>query len=133
MKDLQFALLIIICLVTEGTGYPSCSIIEFADYSYDLSSLKNVTVSIKNDDQYAKYYPCLPDSCSQDSISQKSFLLKGLTSNCETYSSNCLLIQSIQLFSPTITISIPPNLSWVLGSVISLISNKSSTKLFPQK
>ena len=113
MKDLQFAILIIISLLIGINSYPSCSIVEFSDYSYDLSSLKNVTVSIKNDDQYAKYYPCLPDSCSEEPSSQKSFLLKGLASNCETYSSKCLLNQSMQLSSPTTTTSIPTNPNWV--------------------
>lgn len=65
MKDLQFALLIIICLTVVIKSYPSCSVVEFSEYSFDLSSLKNVTVSIKNDDQYAKYYPCYPDACSE--------------------------------------------------------------------
>lgn len=111
MKDLQFTLLIIISLIGRGRGFPSCSIVEFADYSYDLSSLKNVTVSIKNDDQYAKYYPCLPDSCSEDPSSQKSFLLKGLATNCETYSSTSPVSQSTQPSYPTTTTSTPANLS----------------------
>jgi hypothetical protein len=82
MKDLQFALLIIISLAAVTESYPSCSVVEFSEYSFDLSSLKNVTVSIKNDDQYAKYYPCSPDSCSEQPNAQKSFLLKGAASNC---------------------------------------------------
>lgn len=114
MKDYQFTLLIILSLAVGGRSYPSCSIVEFPDYSFDLSNLKNVTISIKNDGQYAQYYPCIPDSCSEGS-SQQSFLLKGAASNCESYSRKWLLNQSIPQSCLTTATLTPASPSWALG------------------
>lgn len=78
--------IMIIC-VSLVQSFNPCSLIQFNDYSFDLTGLKNFTIPFPDNLNYAKITPCYITSCDNGTNIQKSFVLKSGSNTCQPYTS----------------------------------------------
>lgn len=77
--------LLLLTLIINVTCFNQCSVIQFPDYSFDLTNLRNFTII--QGGTYTQITPCYLKTCDQTPNSQNTFFFKTVDNICQPYSS----------------------------------------------
>ena len=58
-----FPELILLIIIVEIKSYTPCGVVQFADYSFDLRGLRNVTIGFGDNSLFGVISACSPKAC----------------------------------------------------------------------
>lgn len=57
-------MLILMIIIVAITAYTPCGVVQFADYSFDLRGLRNVTIGFGDNSLFGVINACTPKACN---------------------------------------------------------------------